>query len=396
MPDGPAHPPGDGVPDGLHLHAAGAWGVVATRGDRLFVGPDERSLSERGRVPTDLGTTHRLATRAMRHRATRSLLTGVVGRFVTHTVHRIDADHLLATNGRWVLRSIDGGRTWERSRRLPRSSPPFGVLGSGICSSGDEVLVGEYPQRPTRPPNVLRSTDRGSTWSTIPIQSVRHIHAVQVDPYDDAIWITTGDADDECRILRLRDGDLDVAGGGSQMWRAVELAFTPDAILWGMDCGFAEHNPIYKLERDAIGRADPTVVHRLDGSIYYSATVELDEGLAIAFSSAVETGSDSWVGSGRDHSTDAASVVVSTDASAFREWTEVGRFRKRRALSAHIPGDHVPIANAYIFLEAHDGALLLNPFNTAVKDGRIIRTEVHAPRSSGVDGRVRSRAGHSR
>lgn len=361
---------------GWQLHTTENGSVVATRGGRLYVGEDERSLASRGRLPVDLGGSRRLITRGVRHPSIHAVMTAVIGRFRTHTVHSIDEERFLATNGRWLLRSADGGWNWDRIRRLPPSSPPFGVLPAGICSSGDEIFVGEYPQQPTQPPRVLRSTDDGRNWSATSIPGVRHIHAVQTDPFEDAIWITTGDADEECRILRLREDDLEIVGHGSQRWRAVELAFTADAILWGMDCGFAGTNPIYKLERESIGRLDPTVVHRLDGSIYYSATVEREGRRAIAFSSAVECGQDTWTESTRVRSADAASVVVGTSDSDFREWTEVARFRKRRTVSDRIPGDHVPVANAYIFIESHDGALLLNPFNTAVDDGCLTRIQV--------------------
>jgi hypothetical protein len=49
----------------------------------------------------------------------------------------------------------------------------------------------------------------------------------------------TGDADSECRLYRSDDlGEhWEIKGGGSQLWRAVGVAFAKDAVYWGTDAG---------------------------------------------------------------------------------------------------------------------------------------------------------------
>lgn len=360
-------------PRGIHLQAVRDGTIVATRAGRIYVGPDMGALEPRGRLPIQVGPRPGVIDRMMGRPSLRAIMTRTVGRFATHAVHGIDDDHLVGTSGRWLFRSDDGGANWTRARRLPTSSAPFGVLASAICSTDESIYVGEYPQRPTEPARVLKSTDYGRTWASIELPGVRHVHAVQTDPYSDAVWITTGDADAECRILRLRDGALTVVGGGSQTWRAVELAFTPNSILWGMDCAYARINPIFELDRDAIPDGDPRRVHAVDGSVYYTAAVDLDGERWVAFSSSSERGSDGSAKSRRVHHADAATVVLSSSASDYTDWVEVARYRKRRTIGDVLPGGHVPTTNAYVFIEAYGDSFLLNPFNTAKHDARLRR-----------------------
>ncbi len=79
----------------------------------------------------------------------------------------------------------------------------MGVLPSTVCQTDEAVYLGEYPLDSAVTPRVLRSTDRGEIWSSVlQLDGVRHIHAVQFDPYTHEIWLATGDRDSECRIGR--------------------------------------------------------------------------------------------------------------------------------------------------------------------------------------------------
>ena len=63
----------------------------------------------------------------------------------------------------------------------------------------------------------------------------------------------TGDRDSECLLYKSTDsGDnWKQVGGGSQLWRAVGLAFRPEAVYWGTDAGWtAGTHPNYVMRLD--------------------------------------------------------------------------------------------------------------------------------------------------
>ncbi len=86
---------------------------------------------------------------------------------------------------------------------------------------------------------------------------VRHIHAVQTDPYTGDVWIATGDANSQSRIYRntnhmVPDGTgnapLELIGVGSPEFRVVSFSFTQNYIYYYMD---APSNPqsIFRIPR---------------------------------------------------------------------------------------------------------------------------------------------------
>ena len=202
---------------------------------------------------------------------------------------------------------------------------------------------------------------------------MRHVHSVQADPYTDDVWVTTGDADSECRIGRLRDGALDVVGQGSQRWRAVELAFTPDHVMWGMDCIYAEENRIQRVARDELDDdPEPETLGVASGSVFYSATWEHDGTQWVAFSTALETGTDSTsAGDRRVNRSGTADVLVGSSDEDFESWHTLASYDKRRTL-ADRSGGRLPTSSAYVYLAADDErGLFVNPYNTDRHDGAV-------------------------
>jgi hypothetical protein len=113
-------------------------------------------------------------------------------------------------------------------------------------------------------------------------EGVRHVHGVFQDPFTNAIWVTTGDSDEEAAIWRTDDcfSTLQCVVGGTQQFRAVHLLFTADYVYFGSDAP-DEHNYIYRMDRAG------TKVERLasvGGSVFYGCTV----GDSLFFSTAVE------------------------------------------------------------------------------------------------------------
>lgn len=302
----------------------------------------------------------------------------IVGDVATATVHRVSDTDWLATVGRHLFTSHDDGRSWQHRHALAPSSGPSGVLPSAVCRHDGTLYLGEYPLGDDVP-RVLSSSDDGRTWSTaLELPGVRHVHAVQRDPFGGDVWLTTGDADDECHIGRLDEtGDgttFEPIGGGTQDWRAVELAFTPEAVLWGVDCGYAAVNRLYRLDRDELRAAGPTptVVGETRNSVYYAATVPVDGASVVAFATAAETGQDRTNPDGETTGDTVARVHVADSCSGYSEWTVLGTFRKRARPADYLPG--VPSANAYVYLATDpETGLYLNPYNTSVGNGQVLR-----------------------
>lgn len=343
--------------------------IVATDGRTVLRGESFEQLRPAGTVPTDPAMHPRaLLTRQSIQR----LVTPVVGRYRHHTIHSVGANTLLATAGRCLWRSTDGGATWSLSDRLPASSPVFGTLASAGCEVDGTIYLGEYPMAEDEGGRVRRSHDGARTWTTIDIPAARHIHAVQHDPYTDDIWITTGDADEACHFFRLIDDELIHVGGGSQHWRAVELAFTPEAILWGVDCAYLSPTPIYRLDRDAVDRGTPTQVGTTEGSVFYSATTTIDDTAVVAFSTAIEHGHDSTAPTRTPAHADRARLLLASADTGFTRWTELAAFRQRPAMVDAASSLSAHRAGTYLHVDTLDGAFVINPLNTARLDGHLL------------------------
>jgi hypothetical protein len=327
------------------------------------------------------------------------LLSTLVGRFPSTNVWRDEAV-TLATLNRWLVASHDGERTWKPVYELPRSSGPMGVLPTAFCRDGDRLLLGEYPLGEDTA-HLLVSRDDGRSWRRLlAVDEARHVHSVVRDPYTDDVWVTTGDRDSESRLCLLRDGDedgdrddddghdetthdgpwLDVVGTGSQRWRAVDLAFTEDAVLWGMDCLYADENRIQRLDRETL--ADREAGERLEedaietvgtatGSVFYAETWDHDGEQYVALVTATETGTDSTAEGDRAvNRTGTADVLVSSSGVDFQRWETLTSYEKKPALADSLPG--VESASGYLYVAADERGLFVNPFNTVEDDGKIL------------------------
>jgi hypothetical protein len=196
---------------------------------------------------------------------------------------------ILCVANRKIYRSTDGGSTFTPVFDRFRGRRP---LRMGMCEDRHgNVFLGEYWLNKEREPvRLWNSQDDGQTWDAVytwPAGEIRHIHLVQSDPYDDLLWVATGDQDEECRILCSRDGgaSFEKVGGGSQDWRTVSLLFTTGALFWGTDIGIdvpEQENFIYRLDRRT---HEIKQLHKIVGPCYYSTKIN-DEVLILG--SAVE------------------------------------------------------------------------------------------------------------
>ncbi len=149
-----------------------------------------------------------------------------------------------------------------------------GVRNAGLLSLGDSAIYfGEYFQNADRTEavRIWRTGDDFRDWQVVhrfEPGAIRHIHAVQYDPYGEKIWVLTGDGDEESSVLWTGNDFRSVQGigTGSQVWRVCQLVFTEEEVIWGTDNGSEELAGIYRWERqqDTLEK-----LIAVDGAVFY-------------------------------------------------------------------------------------------------------------------------------
>lgn len=114
--------------------------------------------------------------------------------------------------------------------------------GFAIHEESQNIYFGEYwcgSQKEIRVYKVSNDGRNVEVCYTFPKGEVRHIHGIHWDQYRRRLWVTTGDADNECAFYYTEDefNSVKKFNGGDQTWRAVSLGFNETAMVWGMDAG---------------------------------------------------------------------------------------------------------------------------------------------------------------
>ncbi len=191
------------------------------------------------------------------------------------------------------------------------------VLHQGIArTSSGHFFFGEYGPNPGhRGVPVYRSVDGGNSWQTafeFPANLIRHVHACYWDPYENKIWIGTGDFPGECHILCTDESftNIEWLGQGKQQFRTCHFIFRPDAVYWIMDSPL-EASQLIRLDRRT-RQIEP--MHSFPGPVWYTKT--LTDGWYLA-ASANEPGPSV--------KTCYAHIYASRDLDS---WIEVAKYRK--------------------------------------------------------------------
>lgn len=246
-------------------------------------------------------------------------LTRQAFRLGIHNVLPLADGSLVAVGKGVLLRKGPGASEFQVTHRLRCGNKP---AFRGVCVDPQgRVFHGEYALNRERalPIALWRSDDGGCNYIKVfefAAGRVRHIHFVQWDAFAGCLWMGTGDRDEECLLMRSFDAGehWETVGGGSQLWRAVGLAFLPQAILWGTDAGSdAGRTPNHIVYLDRSG-FQPKCVGELQGPCHGIAT--LRDG-TVLLSTGVEGGvneQDAW-----------AHLWGSRDGE---HWEELARFQK--------------------------------------------------------------------
>jgi hypothetical protein len=216
-----------------------------------------------------------------RNLSSRSRLTFRLFRDGFHALAVLSSGDLVAAVPGAILTLAAGKGEFRVTHKLVRGTRPLQI---GVTPN-DHIFWGEYFDNPERDEvYIYASSDRGATWSvayTFPKGAVRHVHNIVYDPWENCLWILTGDNGPECRILRascdLRN--VDVVLSGNQQTRAVALVPAPDGVYFSSDTPF-EINHVYRLDR----RGNLNELADLGSSSIYGCRV----GEAVFFSTMVE------------------------------------------------------------------------------------------------------------
>lgn len=174
-----------------------------------------------------------------------------------------------------------GEEEFRTSHRITRGTRPLHIAATP-CG---KLFWGEYFDNPERNEvHVYASEDAGLTWNvayTFPPGSIRHIHNICYDRWQNCLWVFTGDYGRECKILRasLDCARIDEVLGGSQQVRAVAALVTDAGLFFASDTPL-EQNYIYFLDRNGrvseISRISSSSIYgcRNSNGLFFSAMAE--------------------------------------------------------------------------------------------------------------------------
>ena len=200
-----------------------------------------------------------------------------------------DGFHALAISSRSIIAAVPGAIV-----TLPQGESEFHVTHQIIRGTrplhiaavpGGQIFWGEYFDNAARDEvHIYTSEDAGTSWHiayTFPKASIRHVHNIVHDRWQNCLWILTGDYGDECRILRAACdlSSIEVIVQGNQQARAVALVPTPGGIYFSSDTPL-ESNFIYHMDQagkvsqlSAIGSSS-IYGCRVGESVFFSTMVE--------------------------------------------------------------------------------------------------------------------------
>jgi hypothetical protein len=182
-----------------------------------------------------------------------------------------------------------------------------------LCAAKGTFYYGEYFSNPEcSPVHIWKLREEENQWQVAwRFSGIRHVHGVFHDQYENALWVTTGDVDNEAGIWRTDNGfkTLQKVVGGSQQVRAIQLLFSQEHVYFGSDTP-NEKNHIYRMDRE--GKRIEKLVS-VSSSVFYGCKVKD----CLFFSTAVEP---SYVNTSRY-----AEIWGSADGVS---WRLIRRFKK--------------------------------------------------------------------
>ena len=227
--------------------------ALAWSGDILYASRGYQLLSTRIQNPSHGLTWHPVANFNpgwQRLLSAKNSLTSRLFRDAFHALAVLESGALVAAVPRAIITRKPDDTEFRSTFAITRGTRPLHI----VAVPGGAVFWGEYFDNPSREEvHIYASSDSGSTWSvayTFPKGAIRHVHNIVHDPWENCLWVLTGDYGDECRILRasLDLSRIETVLQGNQQARAVAVVAAQDGLYFSTDTPL-EANYIYRLDR---------------------------------------------------------------------------------------------------------------------------------------------------
>jgi len=225
--------------------------ALAWQGDSLYVSRGYDLYSAR-MIGSQL-QLRRVATyspESRRRISSRFALSSRLFRDGFHALSVLPSGNLVAAVPGAIVTLQKGHTEFQVMRKIARGTRPLHIA----TTPAGRMFWGEYFDNAQRSEvHIFGSSDGGLTWDvahTFPERSVRHVHNIVYDRWDDCLWIFTGDYGSECKIIRASAdlSSLNEVIAGNQQCRAGAAVTSPEGIYFASDTPL-EKNYIYLLDR---------------------------------------------------------------------------------------------------------------------------------------------------
>ncbi len=264
-----------GIADGLVLQHDDGSTVWASRGYAIYRSDDGGDFHRVARVRPPLGEPWGGHLRTLRRRFGYQELVELLP--MEDAAGNVDRLLVFSAGFVNVLDLKTGRARRTHELRYFGRGKGRGLMAFGLCRDLDGACYfAEYvTESGDRPTGIWKSVDEGETWALcyeFAPTDIRHIHVVQCDPHDGAIWIGTGDRDEHCFVGRSIDGgqNFEWVGRGRQIHRTCSFAFFGDVVAWPMDADF-EQNHVVRWHR---ATGEVTVDGELPDASYCASRVD--------------------------------------------------------------------------------------------------------------------------
>lgn len=164
-------------------------------------------------------------------------------------LYKLNKSYLaIGKKGIFLKKSED--KSFRKVFHIQRGSRPL-----NICIAKSKVIYwGEYFANTSKQEvHIYKSSDDGESWSiayTFKQSEINHIHGLYQDPFEDKIWVLTGDLESEC-IIGYTDDEFksfQVVFRGGQEYRTCNLFFYKDYIVYSTDSQYIV-NKVFLFDR---------------------------------------------------------------------------------------------------------------------------------------------------